>query len=172
MRFRCCKCGGVICKNIHLPPSPSQFAPLHSSPGHDKGHGWALNNPIQKLIEFKNHLLGVADPPRPPRSARRSARATTRSWIDKNQDRAAQGTRPCAMTALSPRPSLMRRSDSFSLRSENLHTRLRSRRESHRTVGVPFYTVTGAWRARHPLPPSQRGSWASAPSSLPSSCHS
>ena len=25
----------------------------------DKGHGWALNHPIQKLIEYKNHLLGV-----------------------------------------------------------------------------------------------------------------
>ena len=26
----------------------------------DKGHGWALNHPIQKLIDFKNnHLLGI-----------------------------------------------------------------------------------------------------------------
>ena len=25
----------------------------------DRGHGWALNHPIQKLIEYKNHLLGV-----------------------------------------------------------------------------------------------------------------
>jgi hypothetical protein len=28
----------------------------------DTGHGWALNHPIQKLIEFKNHLLGVEAP--------------------------------------------------------------------------------------------------------------
>ena len=25
----------------------------------DKGHGWALNHPIQKLIEYKNYLMGV-----------------------------------------------------------------------------------------------------------------
>ena len=30
----------------------------------DKGHGWALNHPIQKLIDFKSHLLGI-EPPLP-----------------------------------------------------------------------------------------------------------
>ena len=40
----------------------------------DKGHGWALNHPIQKLIEFKNHLLGVEEPAK--------KRATKRSRED------------------------------------------------------------------------------------------
>ena len=40
----------------------------------DKGHGWALNHPIQKLIEYKNHLLGVEEPVK--------KRATKRSQDD------------------------------------------------------------------------------------------
>ena len=27
-------------------------------------HGWCLNHPIQKLIDYKNHLLGIEAPPK------------------------------------------------------------------------------------------------------------
>ena len=30
----------------------------------DTSHGWCLNHPIQKLIEYKNHLLGIEAPPK------------------------------------------------------------------------------------------------------------
>ena len=30
----------------------------------DTSHGWRLNHPIQKLIDYKNHLLGIEAPPK------------------------------------------------------------------------------------------------------------
>ena len=30
----------------------------------DTSHGWCLNHPIQKLIDYKNHLLGIEAPPK------------------------------------------------------------------------------------------------------------
>ena len=39
------------------------WLPYHKGPDClDKGHGWALNHPIQKLVEFKqNYLLGIEE---------------------------------------------------------------------------------------------------------------
>jgi hypothetical protein len=36
----------------------------------DKGHGWALNHPIQKLINYQKHLLGVEVKVRTPKRKR------------------------------------------------------------------------------------------------------
>jgi hypothetical protein len=45
----------------------------------DRGHGWALNHPIQKLIEYKNHLLGVE----PSQKRARAKRAANDDPFDK-----------------------------------------------------------------------------------------
>ena len=48
-----------------------EWLPYQGADCLDKGHGWALNHPIQKLIEYKNHLLGVEPPKK--RAAKRAA---------------------------------------------------------------------------------------------------
>ena len=50
----------------------------------DKGNGWALNHPIQKLINYKNHLLGF-EPPRPPVRAASKRKADPVEQIEKLQ---------------------------------------------------------------------------------------
>ena len=50
----------------------------------DKGHGWALNHPITKLIEFKNHhLLGIEPP---VAVAKKTTKKRTRDPMEKLQE--------------------------------------------------------------------------------------
>ena len=45
----------------------------------DKGHGWALNHPIQKLIQYKKHLLGIEVKAKPPAKRPKDASGSVRS---------------------------------------------------------------------------------------------
>ena len=62
------KPGEIFLKNRPVTPSDnieelrvlaSEWLPYNGSDALDKGHGWALNHPLQKLINFKRKLLGV-----------------------------------------------------------------------------------------------------------------
>lgn len=48
-----------------------EWLPFKGPDALDRGHGWALNHPIQKLIEYKNHLMGVESPKK--RAAKRAS---------------------------------------------------------------------------------------------------
>ena len=37
----------------------AEWLPYKGNDAVDKGHGWALNHPIQKMIDYKNYLSGV-----------------------------------------------------------------------------------------------------------------
>ena len=37
----------------------AEWLPYKGNDAVDKGHGWALNHPIQKMIDYKNHISGV-----------------------------------------------------------------------------------------------------------------
>eukprot|EP00966_Prymnesium_polylepis_P218188 5050044-Prymnesium_polylepis.2 len=42
-----------------LQKEASEWLPYKGTDAIDKGHGWALNHPIQKMLDYKNHLSGV-----------------------------------------------------------------------------------------------------------------
>ena len=74
------KPGGQFMKGIPVKPKDDledlkkkaeEWLPSKKGPDClDKGHGWALNHPIKKLMEYKNHLLGI-EPIEPKRTKRK-----------------------------------------------------------------------------------------------------
>jgi hypothetical protein len=50
----------------------SRWLPYKGPNALDRGHGWALNHPLTKLIEYKRYLLGATLPPPVERTMARS----------------------------------------------------------------------------------------------------
>ena len=57
-----------------LQRAAAEWLPHRGPDALDKGHGWALHHPLQKLIQYQRHLLGVE--PEPKRQRKGAGRKT------------------------------------------------------------------------------------------------